>query len=102
MADSEAIPAQRLGAKPMQSARVIAENAVPEINEAFRLMGIPAACYAAGMAFPEDEPAVQRIEGLVHIAMHSSEAYELARWVRSHATHEEATALLATQEKEQA
>lgn len=93
MPDSEVIPVKSM---PPAHARIIAKNAVPEVIEAFRLMGIPAACFKA------DVPSQQSgAEWRVVISIASSEAYDLARWVRSRVTPEEAAALVFTEEKKE-
>ncbi|MEV3859111.1 hypothetical protein AB0J38_32960 [Streptomyces sp. NPDC050095] len=88
MSATSTIPAQQLGRTPRESAGVIAQNAVPEVQQALELMQIPGAAYAAGVT-----QTAGKFEGLVHIALGSSEAYEFARWVRAHATEEEKQAL---------
>ncbi|MEU7512273.1 hypothetical protein AB0B13_09745 [Streptomyces sp. NPDC042898] len=65
---------------PQDSARTIALNAVPEVRQALQIMRLP------GDVFPGE---IVQGHGTVHIALRSSEAYDLARWVRDHCTQEE-------------
>ncbi|MFD7440074.1 hypothetical protein [Streptomyces sp. NPDC059909] len=66
----------KVGRTPLESAQLIAKNAVPEVKHAFDVMTIPADVYAEG---------VVNGHGIVFIALRSAEAYDLARWVRTHA-----------------
>ncbi|MET8684792.1 hypothetical protein ABZV77_11300 [Streptomyces sp. NPDC004732] len=81
-------PAQprRLGRNPRETAKIIADNAVPQVEHALQLMKIPGAVYAAGI----NESSEGKPEGLVHISLNSSEAYAFASWVLGRITTEEA------------
>lgn len=57
-----------------ESARVIAKNAVPEIQEALKEMRVIGDVTADGML---------NGHGLVHIILCSGDAYAFARWVRA-------------------
>ncbi|MBB4984771.1 hypothetical protein [Streptomyces nymphaeiformis] len=65
---------------PIETAQTIARNAVPEVREALALMCIPAAV---------DTGEVIDGHGTVCFIMRSGDAYEFARWARTHATEDE-------------
>ncbi|MFJ3907434.1 hypothetical protein [Streptomyces vinaceus] len=68
---------QQLGRTPRITAGIIAQNAVPDVQEALKLMGIAGAAYAAGVTELDDGG----FEGLVHISLSSADAYDFARWI---------------------
>lgn len=57
-----------------ESARTIAKNAVPEVQEALKEMRVLGDVTTGG---------VINGEGFVHITLCSSDAYSFARWVRA-------------------
>lgn len=63
-----------------ESARTIARNAVPEIQEALKEMRVIGEVTADG---------VINGHGLVHITLCSGDAYALARWVRARVQEQE-------------
>ncbi|NUK38362.1 hypothetical protein HRW16_30305 [Streptomyces lunaelactis] len=65
---------------PIETAQIVARNAVPEVREALALMRIPAEV---------DTGEVIDGYGTVSVAMRSGDAYEFARWARTHATEDE-------------
>ncbi|GLV82415.1 hypothetical protein Slala03_21040 [Streptomyces lavendulae subsp. lavendulae] len=70
-----------LGNTPRRTAKIIADNAVPAIQEALQLAGIAGAVYAAGVSEREDG----QLEGMVHISLGAADAYDFGRWLRSRA-----------------
>ncbi len=66
---------------PDRSAQNIAGNAVPKIDNALRITNL------YGDVYPGD---LVNGQGMIHIVFRSSEAYDFARWVRRHATQDEA------------
>ncbi|MFE5971358.1 hypothetical protein ACFQ64_04250 [Streptomyces sp. NPDC056460] len=74
--------AKPLGSSPRITAGVIAENAVPDLQQALNCTGIIAAVYAAGV----NETGDGRYEGLVHIALTSADAYDFTRWLEARTT----------------
>ncbi|MFI0984991.1 hypothetical protein [Streptomyces exfoliatus] len=65
---------------PQESAQTIARNALPEVRQALQIMRLP------GDVFTGE---IVQGHGTVHITLRSSEAYDLARWVRDRCTQEE-------------
>ncbi|WP_405391183.1 hypothetical protein OG596_27015 [Streptomyces sp. NBC_01102] len=65
---------------PEETARSIAANAVPEVNEALDMMKLQG---------PALVGAVEDGHGTVLITLRSGDAYEFARWVRTRATRSE-------------
>ncbi len=63
-----------------ESARTIARNAVPEIQEALKEMRVIGEVTADG---------VLNGHGLVHITLCSGDAYSFARWVRARVQEQE-------------
>ncbi|WLQ36004.1 hypothetical protein P8A18_22375 [Streptomyces castrisilvae] len=61
---------------PEETARCIAKNAVPDVNEALELMRLQG---------PVEVGNVQDGHGTVLITLRSGDAYEFARWVRMRA-----------------
>ncbi|MCX2969097.1 MULTISPECIES: hypothetical protein, partial [Streptomyces] len=66
-----------------ESARTIAENAMPEVRQAIEVTQVPGEVSTGDIVHGH---------GTVHIALRSTEAYDLARWVRNHYTQEEIAA----------
>lgn len=63
-----------------ESARAIAKNAVPEVQEALKEMRVIGDVTTGG---------VINGEGFVHIALCSGDAYTFARWVRARISEQE-------------
>lgn len=61
---------------PEDTARCIAKNAIPDVNEALELMRLQG---------PVEVGDVQGGHGTVLITLRSGDAYEFARWVRMRA-----------------
>ncbi|MCX5376129.1 hypothetical protein [Streptomyces sp. NBC_00091] len=68
---------EQLGRTPRITAGLIAQNAVPDVQEALKLMGVAGAAYAAGVNELDDGG----FDGLVHISLSSADAYDFARWI---------------------
>ncbi|MFC9244461.1 hypothetical protein ACFT7S_10655 [Streptomyces sp. NPDC057136] len=73
---------------PEDTARRIAKNAVPDVNEALELMKLQ------GPVLVGD---VKDGHGTVLITLRSGDAYEFARWVRTRASRDEAQLTSARQ-----
>lgn len=71
-----------VGESPRITAGVIAQNAVPDLQQALNCTGIATAVYAAGV----NETGDGRYEGMVHISLTASDAYDFTRWVEAHTT----------------
>ncbi|WP_158710157.1 hypothetical protein [Streptomyces katrae] len=69
-----------LATSPRVTAGVIAQHAVPDLQQALNCTGIAAAVYAAGV----NETRDGRYEGMVHIALAASDASDFTRWVKAH------------------
>ncbi|MFE5295908.1 hypothetical protein [Streptomyces sp. NPDC056632] len=65
---------------PIETARTVARNAVPEVREALALMRLSAEV---------DIGEVIDGHGTVSVVLRSGDAYEFARWARAHATKDE-------------
>ncbi|MGW8600802.1 hypothetical protein ACWGLB_17925 [Streptomyces sp. NPDC055893] len=74
---------------PIETAQTVARNAVPEVREALALMRLPAEV---------DIGEVIDGHGTVAVVVRSGDAYEFARWVRTHATEDEYTLHNATKQ----
>lgn len=59
---------------PDETARSIARNAIPDVNEALSLMGLQGSVSVGELV---------KGRGTVCITLESGDAYEMARWVRS-------------------
>lgn len=74
---------------PRETALTVARNAVPELREALALMRVQG---------DVDTGDIVNGHGTVTIVLRSGEAYELARWARTHATEDERLLHTATRQ----
>ncbi|MEU5433788.1 hypothetical protein AB0G73_10465 [Streptomyces sp. NPDC020719] len=72
-----------LGATPRITAGLLAQKIAPEVQQVLiHLMQIPGAAFAAGVTRSEGDVH----EGLIHVALSTSEAQSFVEWVLRHAS----------------